>query len=279
MDFWNVWRVLPTSESASFWRGEGLFPDIPLKVHAACQNSRMQTVAVNYRAYGIPLLVATSLAAANSMNVKELTLEYKPTLNGGRQAVVHNLHGAAATAYLAEAYVETADGQRLTSFGGDALEYPDGGGIEVPAKTEKAMPNSLPPGYDTRSTGFMVAVYADGFTEGDEDIVAMILSGRQRALSDLNECLPKLEKAAAGAMTAEELSRQFEAMRSRDRAQAATLDGMTARSGVRYRYFMTAVPDHALEALTGFGRSDLSGLAKQFRDWRVKLQQSKPGLG
>jgi len=238
----------------------------------------MQTVTLNYRAYGILLLVGVSLAAATSMNVKELTLEYKPGLNGGRTAVVHNLHGASATAYLAEAYVETADGQRLTSFGGDALEYPDGGGIEVPAKSDKAMPNSLPPGYDTKSTGFTVAVYADGFTEGDEDIVAMILSGRQRALSDLNECLPKLEKAAAGVLPAEDLAHQFEAMRSRDRAQAATLDGMTARSGVRYRYFMTAVPDHALEALTGFGRSDLGGLLKQFRDWRTKLRQSKPSL-
>jgi hypothetical protein len=47
---------------------------------------------------------------------------------------------------------------------------------------------------------------------------------------------------------------------------------------VRYRYFMTAVPDHALEALNGFGRSDLGGLLKQFRDWRTKLRQSKPSL-
>ena len=236
-------------------------------------------MVAKYKTCGILFIVATWLGAAPSRNVRELTLEYKPSLGGSRRAVIHNLHGAAATAYLAEAYVETGEGQRLTSFGGDALGYPDGGGIEVPPKSEQAMANSLPPGFDTKSTGFMVAVYADGFTEGDEDIVAMVLSGRQRALSDLNECLPKLEKAAAGTLPAEQLTRAFEAMRNRDRDEAAKLDGMTARSGVRYRYFMTAVPEHALEKLNGLGRTDLGGLLKQFREWRTKLQESKPSLG
>lgn len=236
----------------------------------------MQAMATRFPARGVCFLIAIALMAQTSANVKELTLEYKPSLDGSRRAVVHNKHGAAATAYLAEAYVETVEGQRLTSFGGDSLDYPDGGGIEIPGNSEKTMPNSLPPGFDTRSTGFMVAVYADGFTEGDEDIVAMILSGRQRALRDLNECLPKLEKAAASGATAAELAHTFEAMRSRDRDEAQKLDGMTARSGVRYRYFMTAVPEHALETLGG--QAGAGALLKPFREWRTKLMQSKPSL-
>lgn len=223
-------------------------------------------------------LAQMALFLAISTNVKELTLEYK-SIGGVLRAVVHNGHRAAATAYIAEAFLQTREGERLNAFGGDSLAYPDGGGIEVPSSTTKTMNDSLPPGSSPDSTGFSAAVYADGFTEGDEDIVAMILGGRQRSLSDLNECLPALAKAAKAQGELPELLRKLEAIRKRDETESAKLDGMTARSGLRYRFFMTAVPDHALEELNAASSpADVKRVLQKFDEWKRKLEQSRPSL-
>lgn len=223
------------------------------------------------------LLLLASPVWPGARNVKQLQLEYRASGAGFRSAVIHNLRPAAATAYIAEAWFETGGRDRRSAFGGDALGHSDGAGIEVPASSDLAMSQTIPRGGGSASTGFVAAVWADGYTEGDEDVVAMMVSGRQQSYKDLKECLPALEKAARGEMKVEELTRLFDTMQSRDVAEAGELDEMVAYSGLHYRFFMSAVPSQALSTLQA-GGADPKFLLDQFRVWKKRLEESKPAL-
>lgn len=214
-------------------------------------------------------------AHAASTNVKDMVLEYKRSANGAYVAVIHNHHPAAATAYVAEAYFD-GGGQReqRTAFGGDALGHLDGGGIEV-HPGDQTMGYALPGGSAPTSTGFSAAIYADGYTEGNEDVVSMLLSGRERSYEDLKQLVPALDKLAQNQISQEEVMKLLDKMSARDREDGKDLDSMVARSGLRYQFFMGAVPTQAMERLqSGAG----AGLAAEFRAWMKRLEDSKPSL-
>jgi hypothetical protein len=224
------------------------------------------------------LLAVAGVAWAASRNVKELQLEYRPTDSGYKVAVIHNQHPAAATAYIAEAYFQNGGRDRRSAFGGDSMSYADGGGLEVAASSDKTTGQTLPRNASPDSTGFVAAIYADGFTEGDEDVVSMVLSGRQRSYKDLKECLPALERAARGEMPVEALTHVFEQMQTRDTAEAAKLDDMVAFSGMKYRFFMTAVPQQALQMLQGGDAAAARAMLEPFRAWMKRLDESQPSI-
>jgi hypothetical protein len=215
------------------------------------------------------------LIQAASTNVKDMVLEYKRSPNGSFTATIRNHHAAAATAYVAEAYFDSGAGrEQRTAFGGDALGHLDGGGIEV-QPGDHNMGYSLPPGAAATSTGFSAAIYADGYTEGNEDVVSMLLSGRERSYEDLKELIPALDKLAHNQMGQEELMKILDRMMARDREDGKELDDRVARSGLRYQFFMGAVPSQAIERLqTSAG----AGMAADFRAWLKKLETSKPSL-
>jgi hypothetical protein len=227
-----------------------------------------------------PLLLLVSTAWGGTKNVTQLQLEYRANASGFRSAVIHNLHRAAATAYIAEAWFASSGRDRRSAFGGDSLSSADGGGIEVPASSDRAMSQTLPRDAASQSTGFVAAVWADGHSEGDEDVVAMMLSGRQQSFKDLKECLPVLEKAARGETSPADLTRLFQNMQTRDLKEASDLDEMVAYSGLRYRFFMNAVPAQALNILPqgGGDAGQVQLLLEQFRAWKKRLEDSKPAL-
>lgn len=226
------------------------------------------------------LLGLAALAPAGSKNVNQLQLEYRANGSGFRTAVIHNLRPAPATAYIAEAWFASSGRDRRSAFGGDSLGYVDGGGIEVPASSDRVMNQNLPRDAGSQSTGFVAAVWSDGYTEGDEDVVAMMVSGRQQSYKDLKECLPALENAASGRIKPEELMGLFDGMQARDQKEASALDEMVAYSGLHYRFFMAAVPTQALNTLQASGgdASQAKVLLGQFRGWKKRLEESKPAL-
>jgi hypothetical protein len=215
------------------------------------------------------------LTFAASTNVKDMVLEYKRAPNGSYTAVIHNHHPAAATAYVAEAYFDSGTGrEQRTAFGGDSLSRLDGGGIEV-HPGDQSMGYSLPPGATPTSTGFPAAIYADGYTEGNEDVVSMLLSGRARCYADLKQLIPVLDKLAQNQIGPDEVTKMVEKMAERDREDGKDLDGMVANSGLRYQFFMGAVPAQAMERLQS-GASPT--MAPGFHAWLKRLEESKPSL-
>lgn len=212
---------------------------------------------------------------AASTNVKDMVLEYKRGAGGTYTAVIHNHHPTAATAYIAEAYFDSGTGrEQRTAFGGDSLSHLDGGGIEV-HPGDQSMGYSLPPGAAPTSTGFPAAIYADGYTEGNEDVVSMLLSGRARSYADLKALIPVLEKLARNEIAQDEVIQVVQKMAAHDRDDGKDLDGMVANSGLRYQFFMGAVPAQAMERLqSGAG----AGMAAEFRAWLKRLEESKPSL-
>jgi hypothetical protein len=134
---------------------------------------------------------------------------------------------------------------------------------------------SLPPGATPTSTGFPAAIYADGYTEGNEDVVSMLLSGRARSYADLKQLIPVLDKLAGNQIGQDEVIQVVQKMATHDREDGKDLDGMVANSGLRYQFFMGAVPAQAMERLqTGAG----AGMAAEFRAWLKRLEESKPSL-
>jgi hypothetical protein len=224
----------------------------------------------------IAIFGLTSMAPAASTNVKDMVLEYRPNANGALVAVIHNHHAAAATAYVAEAYFDSGAGghEQRTAFGGDALGHLDGGGIEV-HPGDQNMGYSLPGGANPTSTGFSAAIYADGYTEGNEDIVSMLLSGRAQSYADLKQLIPELEKLDHHQITQDDVIKMLERMAAKDKAEGKDLDSMVARSGLRYQFFVGAVPAQAMEKLqAGAG----TAIAPEFRAWLKRLEESKPSL-
>jgi hypothetical protein len=159
------------------------------------------------------------------------------------------------------------------------MSYSDGGNIEVQASSDRNMNQIIPRDAGSQSTGFVAAVWADGYTEGDEDVVSMMLSGRQQSYKNLKEALPALEKSARGEVNAAELTKLFAAMQARDEKEASELDEMVAYSGLHYRYFMAVVPAEATNRLQAGGDSGrVKALLAEFQAWKKRLEETKPAM-
>jgi hypothetical protein len=223
----------------------------------------------------ISIVFLSAISFAASTNVKDMVLEYKRSANGAYTAVIHNHHHSAATAYVAEAYFDGAGGrEQRTAFGGDSLGHLDGGGIEV-HPGDQEMGYALPGGSSASSTGFSAAIYADGYTEGNEDIVNMLLSGRARSYADLKQLIPELDRFAKQQLTQDDVMKLLDRMMARDKEDGRDLDSMVARSGLRYQFFMGAVPSQAIERLQA---GDGPKMAAEFGAWLKRLEDSKPSL-
>jgi hypothetical protein len=223
------------------------------------------------------LAPAAALAArlcAESSPVKGLRLDYRNEGDGPWNAFIRNNRPAAATAYIAQATFRLDGRQQPTAFGGDSLAYLNGG-LELAPSSQTATGNSLPAHAVVLTTGFIAVIYADGVTEGDEDVVTMLLSGRHRALADLRECVPALEKVVNGEMTAAALAAKLNEMKARDLAEAARLDDLITVPGVKHRYFMGSVPTQTLPLLQAGGAT---ALLPQYREWIKRLESSKPDI-
>jgi len=196
--------------------------------------------------------------------VRQFHVEYRKGATGVYAAFLVNRYKAAATAYIAQATYRLEGKQQPAAWGGDSYSYPDGG-TEIPAGFESES-NSLPAGAQPLTSGVIAAVYADGFSEGDENVVQMLLAGRRRTVTDLNQLLPQLEKATDHAA----LVKIAAAMRAADVAEAAKLDELITVPGVKHQYFMTAVPAWLVR--------DKDPKVETYRRWLVNVMASKPGL-
>ncbi|MDQ6706778.1 MAG: hypothetical protein M3Z85_12480 [Acidobacteriota bacterium] len=221
------------------------------------------------------LLFGTFLTAWTSpaQPARDLALEYRKTEKGIYSAVLRNRHTAAATAYIAQASYRLQGKQQPTAFGGDSMAYPSGG-YALPPDSSSETGNSLPSGAEPLTTGIMAAIYADGFTEGDPSVVQMLLSGRHRSLLDLPRAIELIDQAVSGKLDTASVLKEFEAMRSRDSAEAKQLDEMISVPGVRHGIFMTAVPSYALVAMQGARPPET--LRAECRKWLETLLDSKP---
>lgn len=221
------------------------------------------------------LLFGTFLTAWTlpAQPARDLALSYRKTEKGTYSAVLRNKHAAAATAYIAQASYRLQGKQQPTAFGGDTMAYPSGGYV-LPPNSSSETGNSLPPGAEPLTTGIMAAIYADGFTEGDQSVIQMLLSGRHRSFLDLPRTIQLLDQAASGKIDGASLVKQFEEMRKSDAAEAKQLDELISVPGVRHGIFMTAVPSYALTML----QSDRGPgeLRAECRKWLETLRESKP---
>lgn len=213
---------------------------------------------------------------------RDLRMEYRKTDRGGYTAILKNQHGAAATAYIAQATFRHEGKQHPTAFGGDTMAYPSGG-YPLPPGSVTDTNNALPPGAEPLTTGIMAVIYADGYTEGDQSVIQMLLAGRHRSYLDLPSAIQWLEQAASGKMDGPALKRKFQEIRDRNLAEAKQLDEMISVPSVRYAIFMTAVPSHALGTLQTIQKPEellpaTLTLAAEYRKWLAMLRESKPDI-
>ncbi len=207
------------------------------------------------------LWISQALAA---QVVKQFHVEYRKQPSGVHKAFLVNGYTAAATAYIAQATYRLEGKQQPTAWGGDSYSYSDGG-TEVPAGFE-AESNALPAGAVPLTSGVVAVIYEDGFSEGDQDVVQMLLAGRRRSLEDLNALLPVLEKGADQPA----IIKWSAETRKADLAEAAKLDDLVTVPGVKHQYFMSAV--------SGWLGRDPKPDADTYRRWRARLAVSKPAL-
>ncbi len=204
---------------------------------------------------------------------KDLRLEYRRNASGIYTAVLDNKRDAAVTAYIAEASFSDGARERHSAMGGDTLGFTNGEDAELPPLRATDTGRPLPRNEPASATRVLAAIFADGVTEGEDEVVAMLLSGRHRALADLDESV----KMLAQAPSAERALTFFQAMQTRDQEEGATLDELQDAPGrMRYRYFVSAVPSSALQILQSGGSPAL--LLPKFRDWQKRLAASKPDV-
>lgn len=210
---------------------------------------------------------------AGIMLAADLRLEYRKNSLGSYSAVFSNRHNAAVTAYIAQASFTQGGRERHASIGGDTLGFTNGEEVAFPAGQDTDTGRALPGNESASATRVLAAIFADGATEGDDEVVAMLLSGRHRALLDLNASIPELEKTRSSS----ELLLFFQAMAAKDEAEGASLDQLQDAPGrMRYRFFMSAVPARALQILEAAGTAET--LRAEFRDWQKRLLASKPDV-
>ncbi len=207
------------------------------------------------------LVVAGDLTA---QVVKQFRVEYRKQPTGAYSAFLVNRYAAAATAYIAQATYKVEGKQQPTAWGGDSFSYPDAG-TEVPAGFESES-NSLPAGAVPLTSGVIAVIYEDGFSEGDQDVVQMILAGRKRSLADVTQLLPELDKGLDKAA----LAKLSATLRAADLQEASKLDELITVPGVKHQYFMTAVPAWLMR--------DQKVEPGTYRRWRARLAVSKPAL-
>ncbi len=216
-------------------------------------------------------------AQVASFKVSGLKIEYKKNTDGVFTARIRNDRNAAVTAYLAIASYQDGYRERHNALGGDTLGFTNGEDAELPPNQEVDTGRPLPPGGTPTGARVLAVIYADGVTQGEDEVIAMLVAGRQRAYADLKECIPALEKAAAGQMKREDLLARFESMQARDEAEGASLDEIQDAPGrMRYRYFLSAVPAQGMQALQS--GSGAATMLSRFRDWEKRLANSKPGV-
>jgi len=204
------------------------------------------------------------LPASQAQVAKQIRVEYRKAETGVYASFLINDHPTAATAYIAQATFRLEGKQQATAWGGDSFSSPQGG-TEIPAHAESES-NSLPPKAQPLTSGILAVIYEDGFSEGDEDVVQMLLAGRHRTLTDLNQLLPMLarllDRAGVVATAAN--------LRAADMAEAAKLDDLITVPGVKHQYFMAAVPAQLMR--------DQRPLPALYREWLERLRASKPPL-
>ena len=235
-------------------------------------------VRLHRRGWYLIFLFAGASAFAVSTRVEQVHLQYRRNGAGAWSAFIRNNHRTAATAYIAQATFRQNGKQKPTAFGGDSLGFAGGYG-ELPPGEETDTGHGLPGDAVVLTQGFIAVIYADGSSEGDEDVVAMLLSGRHRAYVDLGDCLPKLEQAATGKLDMQALNAFFESMKTGDQAEGAKLDELIDVPGVKHRYFMSAVPTQALSLLENGNTPDQAALVlAECKGWRKRLAESKPDI-
>ncbi|MDQ6678092.1 MAG: hypothetical protein M3Z09_12430 [Acidobacteriota bacterium] len=195
---------------------------------------------------------------------KQIRVEYRKGEAGVYTAFLMNSHSAAATAYIAQATYRLESRQQATAWGGDSYSTPLGG-TEIPAHAESES-NSLPPKGQPLTSGIVAVIYEDGFSEGDEDVVQMLLAGRRRTLTDLNQLVPVLERS----LDRPTILTTAANLRAADLAEASKLDELITVPGVKHQYFMTAVPSQLLR--------DQHPRPAIYREWLERLHASKPPL-
>ena len=195
---------------------------------------------------------------------RQFHVEYRKQASGIYAARLINSYKAPVTAYIAQATYRLEGKQQPAAWGGDSYSYPDGG-TEIPPGFE-AESNSLPPGAEPLTSGVIAVIYADGFAEGDEAVVQMMLAGRRRTLIDLKKVLAEIDKL--NDVTA--VAKVAAALKAADLAEAAQLDDMITVPGVKHQYFMTAVP-------AWLGRDKMPSAATYSR-WLKNIIDSKPAL-
>ncbi len=210
------------------------------------------------------LLCLLASQALTGQVVKQFHVEYRKQESGAQKAFLVNGYQAAATAYIAQATFRLQGKQQPTAWGGDSYSYPDGG-TEVPAGFE-AESNGLPTGAVPLTSGVVAVIYEDGFSEGDQDVVQMLLAGRRRSLEDLNALLPVLDKGADQPA----IIKWSAETRKGDLAEAAKLDDLVTVPGLKHQYFMTAI--------SGWLGRDPKPDVAVYRRWRARLAASKPTL-
>ena len=204
---------------------------------------------------------------------KDLRLEYKKNAAGIYTAVLQNRRSVAVTAYLAQANYEEGYRERHSAIGGDTLGFSNGEDAELAPMKDTDTGRTLPRNGPASATRVLAAIYADGVTEGEDEVIAMLLSGRHRAFVDLNESLRMLTQSPQP----ENLLGFFQAMEARDQEEGASLDDLQDAPGrMRYRYFMSAVPVSALQRLQSGGNA--ASLQVRFQEWRKRLEVSKPDV-
>lgn len=195
---------------------------------------------------------------------RQFHVEYRKQANGVYAARLINKYKAPVTAYIVQATYRLEGKQQPAAWGGDSYSYPDGG-TEIPPGFE-AESNSLPPGAEPLTSGVIAVIYADGFAEGDEAVVQMMLAGRRRTLTDLKQVLGEMDKLRDAAAVA----KMAASLKTADLAEAAQLDDMITVPGVKHQYFMTAVP-------AWLGR-DKAPNAVTYSRWLKSVMESKPAL-
>ncbi len=223
-------------------------------------------------------ILAASAHPGYSAPVKDFRLEYRKTPSGAYTAILHNDHSAAVTAYIAQAAYDESGRERHTSLGGDTLGFTNGQESELPAHRDMDTGHSLPLGAGPpAATRILAVIYADGATEGEDEVVAMLLAGRHRAYADLQKSIPALEKALGADSKLPSLLALFQSMQARDEAEGESLDELQDAPGrMRYRFFLSAVPAQGMQFLQA-GEPPAQLLAR-FRVWRDRLAASKPDV-
>ncbi len=218
-------------------------------------------------------LITGSRPLLRAAEPQDLHLEYRRNAAGVYTAFLQNRHAAAVTAYIAEASYREGTRERHSAIGGDTLGFSNGEDAEVPPMKDTDTGRPLPVNAPASAARVLAVIFADGKTEGEDEVVAMLLSGRHRALADLEESL----KILAQNNQQQKLLSLFESMQARDQEEGATLDELQDAPGrMRYRYFMSAVPTAGIQAL--HSGATAATLRARFEDWRKRLSESRPDV-